>query len=77
MQPVAAVCLIFAVVISAALWIYLIRVCFTVSTLLGIVAVLLPPIALLSLLPSWQQNRELFLMTLAVLGFISIALIAN
>ncbi|WP_226664272.1 hypothetical protein [Microbulbifer aggregans] len=75
MPPVAAVCLVFALVLSAALWIYLVRVCFANSTVHGIVALLLPPIALLSLLPHWQQYRQLFLMALGAFGFISIAII--
>ncbi|MFV8780812.1 hypothetical protein ACNKU7_00185 [Microbulbifer sp. SA54] len=75
MQPVAAICLVFSLVLSAALWIYLVRVCFAQSTAHGVVALLLPPVALLSLLPAWQQHRQLFVMALGALGFISIAFI--
>jgi len=73
MQPVAAVSLVFALVLSAALWVYLLRVCFARSTFLSILALMLPPLALLSLLPNWRQHRELFALALGALGFISIA----
>lgn len=73
MPPVAAVCLVFALVLSIALWIYLLRVCFAESSLHGLLAIFLPPVALLLLLPRWQAHRELFLMAIAALGFISIA----
>ncbi|WP_288131847.1 hypothetical protein [Microbulbifer sp.] len=75
MQPVAAVSLVFALILSATLWIYLLRVCFAQSTLLGIIALLLPPVALLLLVPHWQRHRELFALALAALGFISIAVV--
>lgn len=75
MQPVAAVCLVFALVLGAVSWVYLARVSFRESTLNGIVALILPPIALLMLLPRWQQNREIFLLAIAALGFISLVAI--
>ncbi|WP_295803769.1 hypothetical protein [uncultured Microbulbifer sp.] len=75
MLPVAAVSLVFALVLSAVLWVYLVRVGFAQSTVHGIVAIILPPIALLMLLPHWRKFRELFLLAFAALGFISLAAI--
>ncbi|WP_105102458.1 hypothetical protein [Microbulbifer pacificus] len=77
MPPVAAVSLVFALVLGAVLWIYLLRISFADSTLFGIIALLLPPLALLFLIPRWQSHRELFALALAVLGLISIAGIAT
>ncbi|WP_193163059.1 hypothetical protein [Microbulbifer hainanensis] len=73
MQPVAALLTIFALVFAAICWLRLVRVCFGQDTLLGIIAVLLPPLALLSLLPRWRQYRELLLLAAASLTCIIIA----
>lgn len=77
MQPVAAVSLVFALVLSATLWIYLMRVCFAQSTALGITALLLPPLALLLLTPHWRHHQALFILALGALGFISIAFVVT
>ena len=77
MQPVAAVCLVFALVLSAVLWVYLTRVSFAQSTLHGILAIILPPLALLLLLPKWPRFPELFLLAIAALGFLSLASILH
>lgn len=73
MQPVAAVLTIFALVFAVICWLRLVRTCFRQDTLFGIIAVLLPPLALLLLLPQWRQQRELFALAIAALVFISIA----
>ncbi|WOX04127.1 hypothetical protein [Microbulbifer pacificus] len=75
MPPVAAVSLVITLVLGAVLWIYLLRVCFADSAPLGIVALFLPPLALLALLPQWKSHRQLFALAVGVLGCISIAAI--
>ncbi|WP_346838114.1 hypothetical protein [Microbulbifer sp. SAOS-129_SWC] len=73
MQPLAALLTVFALVFAAVCWLQLARVCFSQGTLAGIVALLLPPLALLSLLPQWRRQWELFALAGAALVCISIA----
>jgi hypothetical protein len=73
MPPVAAVLTIFALVFAAICWLRLLRVSFGQDLFQGLIAVFLPPLALLLLLPHWRRERELFALALAALGFISIA----
>jgi hypothetical protein len=75
LEPVAAVMTVFALVLGAICWLQLIRICFRQHMLLGLLAFLLPPLALLLLLPQWQKQKELFVLALAALSFISIAAI--
>ena len=76
MVPVAAVLTVFALVFSFIAWLRLLRASFRENALLGLIAFFLPPLALLILLPRWQQERETFetlLFAGAALIFISIA----
>ncbi|WGL15527.1 hypothetical protein PVT68_12180 [Microbulbifer bruguierae] len=69
MQPVVAVSLIFTLVLGAVLWIYLLRLAFAESTLLGITAIAIPPLALLIILAQRPQDGELIALTVAVITF--------
>lgn len=73
MMPVAAVLTVFSLIFAFIGWLRLLRVCFGRDTLLGLIAVFLPPLALLMLLPQWRSERELFALAGASLVFISIA----
>jgi len=75
MQPVAAVLTVFSLVFTAICWFQLARACFAQGTLPGIVALLLPPLALLTLLPQWRRHWEVFALAAAALAFVSIATI--
>ncbi|WP_323846288.1 hypothetical protein [Microbulbifer magnicolonia] len=74
MAPVAAVLTVFALVFAFLCWLRLLRVSFREDLLLGIVAVLLPPLALLFFLCRWPQEREMILLAAASLVFIGAAL---
>lgn len=63
MPPVAAVSLVFALVLGAVLWIYVLRLSFAQSVLSGIIAILLPPVALLNILAHRRDDRELVALT--------------
>lgn len=67
MPPVAAVSLVFALVLGAVLWIYVLRLSFAKSTLSGITAILLPPLALVNILAHRREDRELLALTGAVI----------
>ncbi|SHF26116.1 hypothetical protein SAMN04487965_1771 [Microbulbifer donghaiensis] len=69
MAPVAAVLTVFALVFGFISWLRLLRVGFGEQTALGLLAVFLPPLALLLLLPRWRQEREMFLLAAAALTF--------
>ncbi|WP_170833166.1 hypothetical protein [Microbulbifer marinus] len=71
MAPVAAVLTIFALVFGFLCWLRLLRVSFREHMLLGLLAVFLPPLALLLLLPQWRREREMFALAGAALLFIS------
>ncbi|MFI2812028.1 MULTISPECIES: hypothetical protein [Microbulbifer] len=73
MEPVAAVLTVFGIVFAALAWLRLLAVSFRAHPAMGFIAVLLPPLALLCLVPRWRQERELFLLALAALVFSSIA----
>ena len=73
MPPVAAVSLVFALVLGAALWIYIIRLSFQASTLMGIVALIFPPIPLAILLANPVSGKSLALPTTLLFLFTSIA----
>lgn len=75
LDPVAAVLTIFALVCGAICWLGLIRAGFREHLLFGLTALLLPPLALLLLLPQWPKHRELVVLALAALGSISVAAI--
>lgn len=74
MPPVAAVSLVFALVLGAVLWIYVLRRSFATSTLSGIIAILLPPLALLNILAHRRDDRELLALTGAVILLTCIAI---
>ncbi|TLM79086.1 hypothetical protein ACONUD_14870 [Microbulbifer harenosus] len=73
MPPVAAVSLVFALVLGAVLWIYVLRLSFAESALSGIIAILLPPLALVNILAHRRQDRELVTLTGAVILLICTA----
>lgn len=73
MEPVAAVLTVFGIALAALAWLRLLAVCFRTHPALGLVAVLLPPLALLLLLPRWREERDLFLLALAALACTGIA----
>lgn len=73
MPPVAAVSLVFALVLGAALWIYIVRLSFQASTLMGIVALIIPPIPLAVLLANPAYRQSLVLPTALLILFTSIA----
>ncbi|WP_043319985.1 hypothetical protein [Microbulbifer sp. HZ11] len=72
MPPVAAVSLVFLLVLSAVLWIYLIRLSFGISTVMGIAALIFPPLPLLLLLANSEHRRQLALLSVAILLLSSI-----
>ncbi len=67
MPPVAAVSLVFALVLGAVLWIYVLRLSFAESALSGIIAILVPPLALINILAHRRDDRELVALTGAVI----------
>ncbi|KUJ83874.1 hypothetical protein AWR36_008665 [Microbulbifer flavimaris] len=71
--PVAAVLTVFALVFAAIGWLRLILAGFREGTLFGLVALFLPPLALIGLVPRWRQHREIYALALGALVFISIA----
>ncbi|SDK37458.1 hypothetical protein [Microbulbifer yueqingensis] len=75
MEPVAAVMTVFGIVFAALGWLRLLAVCFREHPALGLVAVLLPPLALVFMAPRWREERELFLLVLAAVIFSSIAIV--
>ncbi|MCK7597894.1 hypothetical protein M0G74_11485 [Microbulbifer sp. CAU 1566] len=77
MQPVAAVSLIFTLVLGVVLWIYLMRLAFRDSTLLGVLAIALPPLALLIIVAQGAHNRELIAVTVAFFCAASLFLTAH
>ena len=73
MPPVAAVSLVFSLVLGAVLWIYLIRLSFKVSTGMAIVALIFPVLALLMFLIDSKYREQIFTLSAAILLFSSIA----
>ncbi|AMX03810.1 hypothetical protein [Microbulbifer thermotolerans] len=73
MAPVAAVLTVFALVFAFLCWLRLLRVCFRQHLLLGLIAIFLPPLALLILLPGWEKERDMFALAAGALVAISIA----
>ncbi|GAA5525834.1 hypothetical protein Maes01_02407 [Microbulbifer aestuariivivens] len=73
MPPVAAVLTVFALVFAAIGWLRLLAAGFRLGTLFGLMALLLPPLALLGLAPRWRQYRDIYYLALGALVFISIA----
>lgn len=73
MAPLAAVLTVFALIFAVVGWLRLLRVCFRQGPVTGLLAFFLPPLALLILLPHWEEERELFATAGAALIFISIA----
>ncbi|WP_299594105.1 hypothetical protein [uncultured Microbulbifer sp.] len=72
MPPVAAVSLVFSLVLGAVLWIYLIRLSFEVSTGMGIAALVFPLLPLLILLSNPRHQEQLVTLASAILLFSSI-----
>ena len=75
MQPVAAVSLVFAIVIGAVLWVQVLRLSFVQSAILTVLALLCPPIPLLLLLLDSKHRQRLLPLVLLVAGFSSIVAI--
>ncbi|MBN8429726.1 hypothetical protein JF535_02555 [Microbulbifer salipaludis] len=72
MQPVAAVSLVFTLVVGAILWIQVLRMSFAASSGLGVLAILCPPIPLVLLLADHRRRRTLLPLLLLVAGLSSI-----
>ncbi|WP_226703487.1 hypothetical protein [Microbulbifer elongatus] len=75
MQPVAAVSLVFAIVLSVVLWLQVLRLSFARSAFLAVLAFLCPPIPLLLLLLEAKHRQRLLPLVLLVAGFSSIVAI--
>ncbi|MCA0899981.1 MULTISPECIES: hypothetical protein [Microbulbifer] len=73
MPPVAAVSLVFSLVLGIVLWIYLIRLSFARSSGMGVVALLLPPLAFIQLLTDPEHREQLLVLFVSILLFSSIA----
>ena len=71
----AAVSLVFAIVLGAVLWVQVLRLSFAHSALLVVLTFLCPPIPLLVLLVDSKHRQRLLPLTLLVAGFSSIAAI--
>lgn len=75
MQPVAAVSLVFTLVIGAILWIQVLRISFAESTGIAVLAILCPPIALALLLLDRGHRQNLLTLVVLLAGFSSIVAI--
>ncbi|WP_157954189.1 hypothetical protein [Microbulbifer sp. A4B17] len=75
MTPVAAVLTIFALVLGTIAWLRLIFIGFNRDALSGLIALFLPPLALLLLLPDRRENSDLYLVCGAALLCLLAALI--
>ncbi|WP_078083975.1 hypothetical protein [Microbulbifer mangrovi] len=75
MQPVAAVSLVFTMVLSAVLWIQVLRLSVAESTGLTVLAILCPPIPLALLLFDSHHRQRLLPLAVLVAGFSSIVAI--
>lgn len=75
MQPVAAVSLVFAIVLGVALWVQVLRLSFAQSALLAVLALLFPPIPLLLLSLDAKHRPRLLPLIFLVAGFSSIVAI--
>ncbi|MBY6190997.1 hypothetical protein KUV22_11250 [Microbulbifer agarilyticus] len=73
MPPVAAVSLVFSLVLGVVLWIYLIRLSVARSSGMGVVALLLPPLAFIQLLTDPEHREQLLVLFVSILLFSSIA----
>ncbi|WP_066960184.1 hypothetical protein [Microbulbifer sp. Q7] len=72
MQPVAAVSLVFTLVVGAILWIQVLRMSFAASSGFGVLAILCPPIPLVLLLADHRCRKTLLPLVLMVAGLSSI-----
>ena len=77
MPPVAAVSLVFALVLGVALWVYIVRLSFQASTFMGVVALVLPPLALAVLLAAPDSRKALALPTALLVIVTSIAVFSG
>ncbi|WKD49598.1 hypothetical protein [Microbulbifer spongiae] len=68
MVPVNAALTVFALVFAAIAWLRLLRIGFADGNLSGLLALFLPPLALLLLLPRWREETDLFLLAGASCG---------
>lgn len=76
MPPVAAISLVFTLVLGAVLWVYLLRLSFALSTLSGVIALLLPPLGLVIMLAHYRSDRGLIGLTVAVFIGVSLTFIS-
>ncbi|WNZ56255.1 hypothetical protein [Microbulbifer sp. JMSA003] len=60
MSPVAAVLTVFALVLGAVAWLRLLFIGFSRDPLSGLIALFMPPLALLLLLPDRRENSDLY-----------------
>ena len=60
MMPVSAILTVFTLVFAAIVWIRLLSVCFDDSTFAGFIALFIPPLALMLLMPRWRQEKDLY-----------------
>lgn len=68
MVPLNAALTVFALVFAAIAWLRLLRIGFADGNLSGLLALFIPPLALLLLLPRWREETELFLLAGASCG---------
>ncbi|MCO1332905.1 hypothetical protein MO867_01005 [Microbulbifer sp. OS29] len=62
MAPVAAVLTVFALILGAIAWLRLLLVGFARDPLSGLIALFLPPLALLLLIPQRHEEGEIFIL---------------
>ncbi|MBB5211605.1 hypothetical protein [Microbulbifer hydrolyticus] len=75
MQPVAAVSLVFTIVLGAVLWVQVLRLSIAESTGLAVLAILFPPIPLALFVISSRHRQKVLPLVLLVAGLSSIAAI--
>ncbi|QFT56904.1 hypothetical protein [Microbulbifer sp. THAF38] len=77
MMPVSAVLTVFALAFAAIAWLRLVKVCFDDSTIAGFLALFIPPLALMLLLPRWRQEQELYLLWGAALACLLLSFVLH